>query len=73
MISSDSLSGNGGDLACGSVWYQKAIVDFPARVMRLADEYVREYIARNPETATFEGLADAPDRRLSDNSLEALK
>lgn len=47
-------------------------VDDAALVTRLADEYVREYIARNPETATFEGLPDAPDDKLSDNSLEAL-
>ena len=44
-----------------------------ARVTRLADEYVREYIARNPEAATFEGLPNAPDDKLSDNSLESLK
>ncbi len=47
-------------------------VDDAALVTRLADEYVREYIARNPETATFEGLPEAPDDKLSDNSLEAL-
>ncbi len=46
--------------------------DDAAHVTRLADEYVREYIARNPEAATFEGLPDAPDDKLSDNSLEAL-
>lgn len=46
--------------------------DAAAQVTRLADEYVREYIARNPETATFEGLPDAPDDKLTDNSLEAL-
>ena len=46
--------------------------DAAVRVTRLADEYVREYIARNPEMATFEGLPDAPDDKLSDNSLEAL-
>ncbi len=48
-------------------------VDDAARVTRLADEYVKEYIARNPEAATFEGLPDAPDDKLSDNSLESLK
>ena len=48
-------------------------VDDAARVTRLADEYVKEYIARNPEAATFEGLPSAPDDKLSDNSLEALK
>jgi uncharacterized protein (DUF885 family) len=50
----------------------RAVADDAALVTRLADEYVREYIARNPETATFEGLPDAPDDKLSDNSLEAL-
>ena len=48
-------------------------IDDAARVTRLADEYVREYVARNPEAATFEGLPDAPDDKLSDNSLESLK
>ncbi len=52
---------------------QAAGDDPAARVTRLADEYVREYIARNPEAATFEGLPDAPDDKLSDNSLESLK
>ena len=49
-----------------------AAPDAAEQVTRLADEYVREYIARNPEMATFEGLPDAPDDKLSDNSLEAL-
>lgn len=48
-------------------------IDDAARVTRLADEYVKEYVARNPETATFEGLPNAPDDKLGDNSLGALK
>ncbi len=47
--------------------------DDAAKVTRLADEYVRELILRNPEMATFAGLPGAPDDRLSDNSLPALE
>lgn len=44
-----------------------------AKVTKLAEEFVREFIARNPEMATFAGLAEAPNDRLSDNSLASLK
>ena len=51
----------------------RASVDEAAKlVTTLADEYCREFLARNPETATFEGLTDAYDDRLADNSLQAL-
>jgi uncharacterized protein (DUF885 family) len=47
--------------------------DDAAKVTRLADEYVRDFIIRNPEMATIAGLPNGPDGGLSDNSLAALK
>jgi uncharacterized protein (DUF885 family) len=44
-----------------------------ANVTSLADEFVRDFVARNPEIGTFMGLAEAPSDRLSDNSLASLK
>ena len=44
-----------------------------ARVTAMADEYIKEVISRFPERAAFMGLADAPQDRLTDNSLEALR
>jgi len=43
-----------------------------ARVTALADEYIKEALLRYPEQAAFLGLADAPQDRLTDNSLQAL-
>ena len=43
------------------------------RATTLADEYVKEFISRFPESAQFSGLPDVPLDRLSDNSAEALK
>jgi len=43
-----------------------------ARVRALADEFWAAYVERYPETATYQGIAQAPHDRLSDNSLEAL-
>ena len=43
------------------------------RVTTLADEYVKEAPFRFPELAAFLGWADAPQDRLTDNSLEALR
>jgi uncharacterized protein (DUF885 family) len=44
-----------------------------AKVTALADEYIKEALLRYPEQAAFLGLADAPQDRLTDNSLEALR
>jgi len=44
-----------------------------ARLTSLADEYVRESLARFPEQATAMGLANVSHDKLSDNSLDALK
>jgi len=47
--------------------------DAAARVTALADEYIKEALSRYPEQAAFLGLAEAPQDRLTDNSLEALR
>jgi uncharacterized protein (DUF885 family) len=39
----------------------------------MADVYIKEAFSRFPELAAFLGLADAPQDRLTDNSLEALR
>jgi len=44
-----------------------------ARVTAMADEYIKEALARFPEQAAFLGLAGAPQDRLTDNSLVALR
>ncbi len=44
----------------------------PARVTRLADEYVAAYFERSPEAASRRGLAGSDHGATLDNSLEAL-
>lgn len=44
-----------------------------ARITHLADMYVRTRLRHLPETATWEGLPDADQSRLNDNSLVALQ
>jgi uncharacterized protein (DUF885 family) len=53
---------------------QKPSADAAAtRVTAMADEYIKEALSRYPEQAAFLGLADAPQDRLTDNSLTALR
>jgi len=51
---------------------QPSVEALADRVTMLADEYVKEAPFRFPELAAFLGWADAPQDRLTDNSLEAL-
>jgi uncharacterized protein (DUF885 family) len=44
----------------------------PARVARIADEYVAAYFERSPESATRRGLAGRDHGAVLDNSLEAV-
>ena len=44
-----------------------------AELRRLADEYVREFVAANPVAAMFLGIPDAPNDHLGDNSLAATR
>jgi uncharacterized protein (DUF885 family) len=46
--------------------------DAPARVTRLANEYVAAYFERFPESATRRGLASSDHGAVLDNSLEAV-
>ena len=52
---------------------QPASEALAARITALADEYIKEALSRFPEQAAFLGLADAPQDRLTDNSLDALR
>jgi uncharacterized protein (DUF885 family) len=44
-----------------------------AKVTALADEYIKEALFRYPEQAAFLGFVEAPQDRLTDNSLDALR
>jgi uncharacterized protein (DUF885 family) len=52
---------------------EPSIEALAARVTAMADEYIKEALSRYPEQAAFLGLADAPQDRLTDNSLAALR
>ena len=45
--------------------------DAAAAITKLADEFVAAALERNPENATFSGVPDAHNDRVTDNTLEA--